>query len=259
MNKQTQTTGGTVDSSTTSSGICSITFFHPAHNSLPGDLLKELAASIQQAGQDEQVKVIILESGGERTFCAGASFDELMAIENEAQGKEFFSGFAHVINACRKSGKIIIGRVQGKAVGGGVGVAAATDYCFATQYASIKLSELAIGIGPFVVGPAVERKIGLAAFSALSLDAGEFRSAAWAKEKGLYAEVFESTEALDGAAEALASKLATYNPEALKEMKRIYWQNTDHWDQLLEERASISGRLVLSDFSRKAIAKFKSK
>lgn len=259
MNQATQTTGGTVETSTTQSGICSITFFHPAHNSLPGELLIKLAASIQQAGQDDQVKVVILKSGGERTFCAGASFDELMAIENEAQGKEFFSGFARVINACRKSGKIIIGRVQGKAVGGGVGVAAATDYCFATQHASIKLSELAIGIGPFVVGPAVERKIGLTAFSQLSLDAGEFRSAGWAKEKGLYAEAFESTEAMDEALVAFVTKLATYSPDALKEMKRIYWQGTDHWDQLLEERAFVSGRLVLSDFSRKAIAKFKSK
>ncbi|PRY04676.1 methylglutaconyl-CoA hydratase [Pontibacter ummariensis] len=250
---------GKVDVTKDEQGIATITFFHPHHNSLPGAVLNDLANTITKVGEDAQVKVVVLQSEGDRTFCAGASFDELLAIENKEQGLTFFSGFAKVINACRKSPKIILGRVQGKAVGGGVGVAAATDYCFATKHAAVKLSELAIGIGPFVVGPAVERKIGLSAFSQLSLDAGEFRSAAWAKEKGLYAAVFETTEELDAAVQAFAAKLATYNPEALQAMKQVFWEGTEHWDQLLVERAGISGTLVLSDFTRNFIKQFKNK
>ncbi|RPD47827.1 enoyl-CoA hydratase/isomerase family protein [Hymenobacter sediminis] len=250
---------GTVTTHTSSEGIATISFFHPSHNSLPGALLTQLADTITRVGQEESTKVIILKSEGAKTFCAGASFDELMAIENETQGLEFFSGFAKVINACRTSPKIIIGRVQGKAIGGGVGVAASTDYCFATSQASVKLSELVVGIGPFVVGPAVERKIGNAAFAQLALDAAEFRSAAWAKEKGLYAEVLETEEALNDAVLAFATKLAAYNPEALTALKRVIWAGTEHWGQLLVERAGISGRLVLSDFTRKAIQQFKSK
>ena len=252
-------TTGTVTTHTTAEGISTIRFFHPSHNSLPGALLTQLAATISQTAQDEATKVIILESEGEKTFCAGASFDELIAIEDAAQGLEFFSGFAKVINACRTAPKIIIGRVQGKAIGGGVGVAAATDYCFATTNASVKLSELVVGIGPFVVGPAVERKIGNAAFTQLALDAAEFRSADWAREKGLYAEVVDSIEALDAAVLAFATKLAAYNPEALTDLKQVIWQGTGHWDQLLPERAAISGRLVLSDFTRNAIRQFKSR
>lgn len=250
---------GTVTTSTTPEGISTISFFHPSHNSLPGALLTQLAETITAVSQAAETKVIILKSEGEKTFCAGASFDELIAIEDEAQGLTFFSGFAKVINACRTSSKIIIGRVQGKAIGGGVGVAAATDYCFATSQASVKLSELVVGIGPFVVGPAVERKIGTAAFAQLALDAAEFRSADWAREKGLYAEVVDSIEALDAAVLALATKLAAYNPEALTDLKQVIWQGTEHWDQLLPERAAISGRLVLSDFTRKAIQQFKSR
>jgi methylglutaconyl-CoA hydratase len=252
-------TAGKVEATTDAHGIATISFFHPSHNSLPSALLTELAETITKVGQDETTKVIILKSEGNRTFCAGASFDELIAIENEAQGLEFFSGFAKVINACRTCPKVIIGRVQGKAIGGGVGVAASTDYCFATAQASVKLSELVVGIGPFVVGPAVERKIGNAAFAQLALDAAEFRSAAWAKEKGLYAEVLDTEEALDAAVQAFATKLAAYNPEALTDLKRVVWQGTEHWDTLLVERAAISGRLVLSDFTRQAIQQFKSK
>ena len=252
-------TTGTVTTHTTPEGISTIRFFHPSHNSLPGALLTQLAATITQIAQDEATKVIVLESEGEKTFCAGASFDELMAIEDAAQGLEFFSGFAKVINACRTAPKIIIGRVQGKAIGGGVGVAAATDYCFATTNASVKLSELVVGIGPFVVGPAVERKIGTAAFAQLALDAGEFRLAEWALQKGLYAELHDSIEALDAAVLAFARKLAAYNPGALTDLKRVIWQGTDHWDTLLTERAAISGRLVLSDFTRDAIRQFKSR
>ncbi|GGG49359.1 enoyl-CoA hydratase/isomerase family protein [Hymenobacter glacieicola] len=250
---------GTVTTHTTPEGIATISFFHPSHNSLPGALLTKLADTITQVGQQAATKVIILKSEGAKTFCAGASFDELIAIENEAQGLEFFSGFAKVINACRTSSKIIIGRVQGKAIGGGVGVAAATDYCFATAQASVKLSELVVGIGPFVVGPAVERKIGVAAYAQLALDAAEFRSATWAQQRGLYAEVLDSEEALDAAVQAFAHKLAAYNPEALTDLKRVIWAGTEHWDQLLVERAAISGRLVLSDFTRQAIRQFKAK
>ncbi len=237
-------------------GIAEITFFHPAHNALPGTILSKLAKTISQAGQDEAVEVIILKSGGDRTFCAGASFNELVAIQNEADGKAFFMGFANVLNACRQCPKLIIGRVQGKAVGGGVGVAAATDYCLATKFASIKLSELVVGIGPFVVGPAVERKIGKPAFTQLTLDADQFKTAEWAKSKGLYTEVLESTEALDERVLQFAEELCDRNPEARAAIKKVFWDGTENWDQLLSDRAAISGRLVLSDFTKVALSKF---
>lgn len=238
-------------------GVGTITFFHPSHNSLPGKLLAALADTITRCGTDNSIKVIVLKSEGDRTFCAGASFDELVAIENEAAGKTFFSGFANVINACRKCPKFIIGRVQGKAVGGGVGVASAVDYAFATKFAAVKLSELAIGIGPFVVGPAVERKIGSSAMSQLAIDATSWRSAEWAREKGLYANVYESAKEMDAAIDELSQKLAASNPEAMTALKANFWLGTEHWDELLMERAAMSGKLVLSDFSRNAIAKFK--
>lgn len=237
-------------------GIAVITFYHPAHNSLPGDILAKLADAITQAGENEEIKVIILKSSGDRTFCAGASFDELVAIQDMEAGKSFFMGFANVINACRKCPKFIIGRVQGKAVGGGVGLAAAVDYCMASKYASVKLSELAVGIGPFVVGPAVKRKIGTAAFSQLSINATEFQSAQWAKEKGLYAEVYDWPEELDKAILGLAETLSNSNPEAQRLLKEITWEGTEHWDELLAERAAISGKLVLSDYTKEALAKF---
>ncbi len=237
-------------------GISEISFFHPAHNSLPSDLLSQLAQIITETGQRNDIKVIILKSFGNRTFCAGASFNELISIKAFPTGKRFFMGFANVINACRKCPKLIIGRVQGKAVGGGVGLAAAVDYCLATQYASIKLSELAVGIGPFVVGPAVERKVGVSAFSQLAINATAFRSAQWAKDKGLYAEVFDKTEDLDQAVMDLAEQLAGHNPEAASQIKRISWESATHWDELLEERAEISGRLVLSDYTKEALKRF---
>ena len=236
--------------------IAEITFFHPAHNSLPGNLLAELEAAIIAAGKDADVQVIILKSGGDRTFCAGASFKELISIPDLPAGKKFFMGFANVINACRKCPKLIIGRVQGKAVGGGVGLASAVDYCLATKYAAVKLSELNVGIAPFVIGPAVERKIGLAAMSQLAVNANEFRSAEWAKSRGLYADVFENAEALDEAVLKLAEYLASTNPEAQRMMKKTFWEGTEHWDGLLEQRAEKSGRLVLSDFTKKALARF---
>ena len=233
-----------------------IEFFHPAHNSMPSHLLSELKTAIEKADKDTTIKVIVLKSSGNRTFCAGASFNELIAIDTEVKGKLFFAGFANVINAMRKCSKIILGRVQGKAVGGGVGLASATDYCFATKYASVKLSELTIGIGPFVIEPAVERKIGFNALSQMTLDATNFFSADWAKSKGMYAQVYDTVESLDYALKAFAENLASYNPEALREMKKIFWKGTDHWDELLEERAAISGRLALSAFTKEKLKQY---
>ena len=205
------------------------------------------------------MKVILLKSSGDRAFCGGASFDELISIKDLDEGHVFFSGFANVINAMRKCPKLIIGRVQGKAVGGGVGLASSVDYCFATKYASVKLSELAVGIGPFVVGPAVERKAGLSGMSAMAINATKFFDAEWAREKGIYTDVFDTVEEMDEAIANLAAKLAASNPEAMAELKKIFWAGTDHWESLLKERAAISGRLVLSDFTRNAIESFKKK
>ncbi|MBZ9651351.1 enoyl-CoA hydratase/isomerase family protein [Psychroflexus montanilacus] len=237
--------------------IATIEFFHPAHNSLPSDILAKLADTITEVGQDDEVLVIILKSGGDRTFCAGASFKELISINDEQTGEQFFSGFANVINAMRKCPKFIIGRVQGKTVGGGVGLASAMDYCMATQYAAIKLSELNIGIGPFVVGPAVERKLGVSGMSQIAIDANTFYSAEWAKNKGLFAQVYETTEELDIAISEFAKNLCEYNPEAVKHMKQMFWRGTEDWDELLKERAKISGKLVLSSFTKEKLKRFK--
>ena len=240
-------------------GIATIEFNHPKSNSLPGKVLMSLAERITSVGSNDEVKVIVLKSKGDRAFCAGASFDELISIESFVVGKEFFMGFARVINAARKCPKLILGRVQGKAVGGGVGMASAVDYCFATEHASVKLSELAVVIGPFVVGPAVERKIGKSAMSQLTIDATEWQTAQWAKEKGLYSEVYATVEDMDEALDALAIKLSKSNPEAMRLLKQVFWQGTENWDELLSERAAMSGKLVLSDFTVNAINKFKSK
>lgn len=236
--------------------ITTITFFHPSHNSLPGKLLGELEQAIISAGQDDETILIVLKGAGDRTFCAGASFDELVSISNRKDGKTFFSGFANVINAMRKCPKLIIGRVHGKAVGGGVGLAAACDYCMATKYASIKLSELAVGIGPFVIGPAVERKVGVSAFSQMAINATEWQTAEWAKQKGLFTEVFESTEQLDDYIAHFMEKLVQMNPEAMSLLKKVFWEGTENWDTLLAERAEMSGNLILSDFSKNAISGF---
>lgn len=240
-------------------GLATIEFFHEQSNSLPGSILQKLADTITEAGNNPEVKVILLRSGGEKAFCAGASFDELMTIEDMETGLQFFSGFANVINACRKAPKFVIGRVHGKAVGGGVGLAAAVDYCFATTNASVKLSELAVGIGPFVVGPAVQRKIGLSAFSQMTINATAFYSAEWAKEKGLYTEIFENSSDMDAAFSILVEKLVQSNPEAMQQLKQIFWEGCENWDDLLKERAGMSGKLVLSDFTRNAIQAFKRK
>ena len=238
-------------------GIATITFSHPKSNSLPGKLLRALAREITSAGENDDVRVIVLRSAGEKAFCAGASFDELLSIEDYPTGKEFFMGFARVINAARKCPKFLIGRVQGKAVGGGVGMASAVDYCLGTVRSSVKLSELAIGIGPFVVGPAVERKVGTSAFSHLSINATEWQNADWAKEKGLYVDIFPTIEDLDAAVDGLALQLAQSNPEAMALLKKAMWKGTDNWDELLEKRAEMSGQLVLSEFTTNAINKFK--
>ena len=245
--------------STIENQIGIIEFGHPLSNSLPGNILNKLALTITELSKNENCKVILLKSAGDRAFCAGASFDELVAIKDLEEGRIFFSGFAKVINACRTSQKIIVARIQGKAVGGGVGIAASAEYAFATKHSAVKLSELAIGIGPFVVGPAVQRKIGLSAMSELAIDATQWRSAEWAQNKGLYSSVSESSEIMDEKINELIQKLAHSNPDAMRELKEIFWAGTEDWDELLARRAEISGRLVLSEFTRNAIHAFKKK
>ena len=242
----------------TEHGITTIEFYHPRSNSLPAKILDELAQEIHYAGTHD-TKVIILRSAGDGAFCAGASFDELASIKNEKEGLLFFQGFAKVINAMRKCNKLIIGRIQGRCVGGGVGLAAAVDYAIAVTDAEIKLSELSLGIGPFVISPALERKIGLSALSQLAIDATLWRNAEWAKKKGLYAEVHISVQNMDESIYRLASALSHFSPEAMAETKKVFWQGTSNWDTLLNERAAISGRLVLSDFTKTAISSFKLK
>jgi methylglutaconyl-CoA hydratase len=240
-------------------GVTTIEFFHPQSNSLPLKILDELAQAIHRAGNDDETRLIVLQSAGDKVFCAGASFDELSAIQNAEQGLQFFSGFAHVINAMRICPKFIIARVHGKCVGGGVGLVAASDYAVATEHAEIRLSELSIGIGPFVVGPAVERKIGTSAFSQLTIDAGMWRNAQWAGRKGLFAEVHAAAEGMDESIAKLIHHLIHSSPQAMAEIKKILWRGTENWDHLLLERAAISGKLVLSSFARQAIEKFKTK
>lgn len=236
-----------------------VEFYTPQHNSLPSSILKQLAETINQASVNDDCKVIVLQSGGDKTFCAGASFNELIEIQNEQQGLAFFSGFAHVINAIRTSSKFVIGKVQGKAIGGGVGLASACDYTLATTQSSIKLSELAVGIGPFVVGPAVERKIGTTAAYELAIDAANFRDANWALQKGLYANIYNTKQVLDEEVLQLANTLTQYNPHAMAEIKKAFWRGTENWDTLLIERAKISGSLVLSEFTKAFINTFKQK
>jgi enoyl-CoA hydratase/carnithine racemase len=236
--------------------MMSIEFYHPQSNSLPSVLLNELANQIQEAGIDAEIRVIILRSWGDKAFCAGASFAELSKITSSSQGEQFFNGFANVINSMRKCPKFIIARIQGKCVGGGVGIAAAADYTIAVTGAEIKLSELEIGIGPFVVGPAVERKLGLSAFSQLAIDASSWRTAEWAKTRGLYSEVHASLQDLDDSLQRLVSHLSHSSTQAIREIKKMLWHDTSHWDQLLAERAKISGSLVITPIAQKAISLF---
>ena len=235
-------------------GIGTIRFHHPKSNSLPGALLRQLAATIETAGRDPAARVLIIRSEGAGPFCAGASFDEFRAVTTAEEGQRFFSGFAGVINAMREAPKFVMVRVHGKAVGGGIGITAAADYAYALRGASIKLSELAVGIGPFVVGPAIERRIGLAAFQQIAIDATEWKTADWAHQHGLYADVHDNTEALDACMGSLARRLAQSNPEAMAEMKKMFWHDTDHWRELLPARAAISGRLMLGEFTQRALA-----
>ncbi len=237
--------------------IATVEFGHPASNSFVAELLDRLTAEINTLSENSAISVVVLKSEGDRAFCAGASFDELMAVSNLEEGKVFFSGFANVINAMRSCKKVIVGRVQGKTVGGGVGLASACDYVFASEEASIRLSELTIGIAPLVIEPAVERKIGTAAIAELSLAPSEWKNAYWAQEKGLYSKVFDSMKTLDKELEFFVEKLAAYNPEALEEWKKVLWKDTAHWEVLLVDRAAITGKLVLSEFTRNALSKFK--
>ena len=237
--------------------IGTLTFGHPSSNSFPSELLERVTKELIAVGNNDEVSIIILKSEGKKAFCAGASFDELVSISNIEEGKQFFSGFANVINAMRTCGKLIIGRIQGKTVGGGVGLAAACDYVFATESAAIKLSEFTIGIAPFVIEPAVSRKIGVSGTAELTLDATHWKNAYWAKEKGLYAKVFDSINEMDKEIELFATTLASYNPVALTEMKKVLWEGTEKWDVLLSERAAITGALVLSEFTKTALLKFK--
>ena len=239
-------------------GIGRIEFFHPKSNALPSAILRDLAAAVTAVGADPSARVIVLQSGGTGPVCAGASFDELTAISSPEQGQEFFSGFARVILAIIRAPKFVISRVHGKAAGGAVGLIAASDFSMAVSKASAKLSELAVGIGPFVVGPVIEKKIGLAAFGAMSVDA-DWRDAAWGERHGLYAKLFDDVAAMDDAVTALATTLAASNPEAMAMLKRVFWAGTEQWDTLLTERAAMSGTLVLSAFTRNAIGAFKTR
>lgn len=234
-------------------GVATVTFYHPKGNSLPGAVLARLAEQVTALGTDPRAAVIVLRSEGDGAFCGGASFQELQAVRTAEDGQRFFMGFARLILAMVRCPKFILARVHGRVVGGGVGICAASDYAIAVPGASVKLSELAVGIGPFVVGPVIEKKIGLAAFSMLAVNAQEWRVAEWAREHGLFAEVRDTTEELDQAIADLASRLAASNPEAMAKMKQIFWQGTEHWETLLAERAAVSGGLVLSDFTRRAI------
>lgn len=242
---------------TIENSVAIITFYHPASNSFPSHLLDKLVIELNNSSNNNSINVVLIQSEGNGAFCAGASFDELLLINNFEDGKKFFSGFANVINAMRKCSKIIVGRIHGKAVGGGVGLACACDYAMATSESAIKLSEIAIGIGPFVIEPAVARKIGKTAFAEMTLTPNDWQTATWAKEKGLYAQVYQSREELDKEVNAFANKLATYNPDALLQMKKVFWEKTKNWDELLIERAAISGKLVLSDFTKNALNQFK--
>ncbi len=238
-------------------GVATVEFFHPAGNSLPSNLLERLAKSFEELSGDENVKVIILKSEKDKTFCAGASFDELLLIDNPTDGENFFSGFGNVINAMRKCTKPIIGRIQGKAVGGGVGLIAACDYAMATEQAAIRLSEISIGIGPFVIEPAVSRKMGIAAFSELALNPVMWQNAYWAKQKGLYARIFDNLKDLDKEIEILSEQVASYASDAVQELKTALWEDTENWEILLPKRAKICGSLVLSETTKKALQKYK--
>ena len=244
-------TQGSISNSIKNS-IAEVTFKHPSSNAFPASLLQNLVDTLNSLSEDDTVKIIVLKSGGNRAFCAGASFDELLAIKTQEEGTRFFSGFAHLLNAMRSCSKPIIGRIQGKAVGGGVGIIAACDYTFATVEAAVKLSELSIGIGPFVIAPAIERKMGISALADLSLS-GTWHTADWCLKKGLYTHLFKDTPEMDTALKAFTNKLAGQSKEALSTLKKVLWENTDNWDTLLYKRAAMSGKLVLRDSTKQIL------
>lgn len=233
-----------------------IEFFHPKGNSLPSELLNKLVDTFHKVSTNSSIAVIVLKSSGDGAFCAGASFDELIQIEDQESGQRFFSGFAHLLLAMINTPKFIVTQVQGKVVGGGVGIVAASDYVIATKDSSIKLSELTLGIGPFVIAPIIEYKIGVSALASLSINASDWKDANWALQKGLYHELVANKIELEDSALKLASKLSAYNPEAMKELKKILWEKLVDLEKLLPERAHISGKLAQSEFTKSFINKF---
>ena len=236
--------------------ISEITFGHPKSNSLPGEILELLAQTILNEGAKTEVKAILLKSGGEKAFCAGASFDELLSIDELENSKKFFGGFAKVLNAMRSCGKLVIVRVQGKTTGGGVGIACAADYCFATKDAALALTELNLGIGPFVIGPYVERKMGKSAYAAMSIDA-DFRSAEWCKQHDVYHSVSENIEMMDEEISKFLEKLSARSSDALSLIKKVSWEGTEHFEELMPERILMSASLILEDSAKKNIEKIK--
>jgi methylglutaconyl-CoA hydratase len=236
--------------------ISIITFGTPKSNSLPGEILEKLAQTILDEGSKNEVKAILLKSDGDKSFCAGASFDELLEIEELEKSKIFFGGFAKVLNAMRNCGKLVIVRVQGKTTGGGVGIACAADYCFATEEAAMALTELNLGIGPFVIGPFVERKVGKSAYSAMSIDA-DFRSADWCEKHDVYHSVSENIEIMDVEINAFMEKLSTRSSDALALIKKVSWEGTEHFEQLMPERILMSASLILEDSAKENIGKIK--
>ncbi len=236
--------------------ISEITFGTPKSNSLPGEILEKLAQTILECGKDQNVKAILLQSEGEKSFCAGASFDELLEIEELEKSKIFFGGFAKVLNAMRSCGKLVIVRVQGKTTGGGVGIACAADYCFGTTDSALALTELNLGIGPFVIGPFVERKIGKSAYSAMSIDA-DFRSAEWCERHDIYQSVSENIPEMDSKIEKFLEVLSNRSSDALALIKKVSWEGTEHFDQLMPERILMSASLILEDSAKENIGKIK--
>lgn len=239
-------------------GVASVEFYHPKGNSLPATVLRRIAEAIDEVAVRDDVRVVVLRSGGTGPFCAGASFDELKAVATATEGKDFFMGFGRIILAIRRCPKPVVARVHGKAVGGGVGLVAACDYAIAVESASIRLSELAVGIGPFIIGPAITRKVGPGHFGAMAIDA-DWRSARYAEHVGLYARVVSDVAELDEVLGGFVRKLAASNPAALAQIKRVTWEGTDDWAELLESRAAMSGTLVTSEYTRNFIASFAQK
>ncbi len=236
--------------------ISEITFGTPKSNSLPGEILEKLAQTILIEGKKEEVKAILLKSEGEKVFCAGASFDELLEIDELEASKKFFGGFAKVLNAMRSCGKIVVVRVQGKTTGGGVGIACGADYCFATKNAALALTEINLGIGPFVIGPYVERKIGKSQFSAMAIDA-DFRSAEWAEQHNIYHSVSETIAEMELKLGIFLDKLSARSDEALALIKKVSWEGTEHFEELMPERIHMSASLILEDSAKENIQKIK--